>query len=425
MQNRVSTYPGRVRLVPVSGQENIYDMTRADEPTEVGTPLTKETFLSDPTAALYGLGSDAVPDDALWAAVVSNTGYVIVTTTDSSGEPVPGVPVLVDGEFVGDTGERGVARFSVTYGTHTIEAVKTLDLASVSPSSISVEVYSAAAKNVNFTCAISQNTSATVTVSGISGFSTRVEDFDVFLVAGGAGGTVCATTSSSGVTNAAGSGGGYTKTLKGLKADMYRAVNLSVGAGGLGGTVTADSARSTGLGKNGGSTKLESMIAGVDEISVDGGKPTGDTSNAKIGGDGGSGGGGADAADNSAYYRYAGDGGQDGSDGGNFPHDDYGGGKGQGSTTKAFGEPSGPAYSPGGGGSYLNLNRDGQESGSAQEGGSPGTIVNQSTTTPVSGEPGTLYGAGGGGLSVKAGNGTECTAADGVQGAIFFRWRYK
>lgn len=65
MQDRVPLYPGRVKLNPVSGQENTYDMVRADEPTQEGDPLSKATFLKDNTAASFGLGSDAVPDDAL------------------------------------------------------------------------------------------------------------------------------------------------------------------------------------------------------------------------------------------------------------------------------------------------------------------------------------------------------------------------
>lgn len=63
MQDRVSLYPGRVKLVPVAGQENTYDMVRADSPMQEGTPLNKDTLLKDATAALFGLGSDAVPDD--------------------------------------------------------------------------------------------------------------------------------------------------------------------------------------------------------------------------------------------------------------------------------------------------------------------------------------------------------------------------
>lgn len=65
MEDRVSLYPGRVTLTPVSGQANTYDMVRADQPTQEGTPLSKANLLKDATAALLGLGSDAVPDDAL------------------------------------------------------------------------------------------------------------------------------------------------------------------------------------------------------------------------------------------------------------------------------------------------------------------------------------------------------------------------
>lgn len=65
MQDRVPLYPGRVKLVPVAGLTNTYTMTRDDHPTQEGTPLNKATFLSDATAALYGLGDDAVPDKIL------------------------------------------------------------------------------------------------------------------------------------------------------------------------------------------------------------------------------------------------------------------------------------------------------------------------------------------------------------------------
>lgn len=65
MQDRVPLYPGRVTLTPVSGQANTYDLTRADQPTQEGTPLNKASLLKDATAALFGLGTDAVPDDVL------------------------------------------------------------------------------------------------------------------------------------------------------------------------------------------------------------------------------------------------------------------------------------------------------------------------------------------------------------------------
>lgn len=51
MQDRVSLYPGRVKLEPVAGQANTYDLTRADQPTQEGTPLNKANLLSDNVAA--------------------------------------------------------------------------------------------------------------------------------------------------------------------------------------------------------------------------------------------------------------------------------------------------------------------------------------------------------------------------------------
>lgn len=65
MKDRVPLYPGRVKMVPVAGQTNVYDMTRADSPQQEGTPLNKASLLSDEMAALLGLGDDAVPNDAL------------------------------------------------------------------------------------------------------------------------------------------------------------------------------------------------------------------------------------------------------------------------------------------------------------------------------------------------------------------------
>lgn len=42
--DRIPTHPGRVKMTPVEGQENTYDMVRADEPIEAGTPINKALF---------------------------------------------------------------------------------------------------------------------------------------------------------------------------------------------------------------------------------------------------------------------------------------------------------------------------------------------------------------------------------------------
>lgn len=68
MKNRVPKYPGRIKLKDVlTGEELLYDMTRADEPTEDGTPINKETLLTDQTAAMYpGLDESSTPNDAFF-----------------------------------------------------------------------------------------------------------------------------------------------------------------------------------------------------------------------------------------------------------------------------------------------------------------------------------------------------------------------
>ena len=65
MKDRVPTYPGRVRLIPVAGQENTYDIVRADEPQQEGTPLNKATLLDDTTAEKLGLTGDPTVNEAL------------------------------------------------------------------------------------------------------------------------------------------------------------------------------------------------------------------------------------------------------------------------------------------------------------------------------------------------------------------------
>ena len=90
MKDRVSLYPGRVKLIPVSGQENTYDMVRADEPTQNGDPMSKATFLKDSTAALFGLDNTALPDDVLVAIKTMFDGRVRIAHGTYRGTGVYG-----------------------------------------------------------------------------------------------------------------------------------------------------------------------------------------------------------------------------------------------------------------------------------------------------------------------------------------------
>lgn len=66
MKDRTPRYPGRVKLEPVAGQTNIYDMTRADEPDDTGTPFNTRTMLQDSTGKFLKLPyANPLVDDAL------------------------------------------------------------------------------------------------------------------------------------------------------------------------------------------------------------------------------------------------------------------------------------------------------------------------------------------------------------------------
>ena len=68
MQDRVANYPNRWKLTPVTGENDTYDFTRADDPVVAGTPLNKATFLTDATAALVGAlsgNTPSLPDEAI------------------------------------------------------------------------------------------------------------------------------------------------------------------------------------------------------------------------------------------------------------------------------------------------------------------------------------------------------------------------
>lgn len=104
MYDREPLYPGRVKLTPVSGQSNVYDMVRADQPSQAGSPLNKNTFLKDTTAALFGKTSAALPDEIfqiLANAALYKDGEIVTP----GGISVPNVQIET-GSYVG-TGTSG------------------------------------------------------------------------------------------------------------------------------------------------------------------------------------------------------------------------------------------------------------------------------------------------------------------------------
>lgn len=162
-------------------------------------------------------------------------------------------------------------------------------------------------------------TSGTLTFTNLNGAEGGI---DVFLVGGGGGtkwsvgGNICS----------GGAGGGYTQTGKAIPV-TNTPYQIDIGSGGI------DAA-------DGGTTSAFGLSAGG------GGHPTGSSGAA-----GGSGGGGyvhASASGTSASG--AGNGGSDGSDGVTAGSGGGDGGKGQGTTTREFGEENGKLYAGGGAG---------------------------------------------------------------------------
>lgn len=82
--DRIPTYPGRVTLTPVSGQTNTYDLVRADQPIEEGTPINKALF--DQKA--YTLTEDVI----LYVSTAGND----VTGDGTSGAPFATIQKAID-----------------------------------------------------------------------------------------------------------------------------------------------------------------------------------------------------------------------------------------------------------------------------------------------------------------------------------------
>ena len=105
MYDRVSRNPGRVLITPEDGSGAFYaTLALADNPTVVGTPLNAANLLSQATASLYGLLSNATPDDAFVKAksMIDNAQ----NTANNANTNADGRMKVVSGSYVG-TGEYG------------------------------------------------------------------------------------------------------------------------------------------------------------------------------------------------------------------------------------------------------------------------------------------------------------------------------
>lgn len=80
-ENREPTYPGRIRLAEVSGQTGVYDMTRQDEPTVVGTPVDKTLFDS----IQADLNRIAPPIESTASNIATSTNVAVYPSLSAAG----------------------------------------------------------------------------------------------------------------------------------------------------------------------------------------------------------------------------------------------------------------------------------------------------------------------------------------------------
>lgn len=269
----------------------------------------------------------------------------------------------------------------------------------------------------------------TFTATGSYTIPAGYSRMDIFCVGGGGGGGGGSTASSNYQGDSgAGGGGGYTRTVTGIAVSAGQVLAVSVGAGGVGGKRGGSSSGSAGGGGTAGGTTSVTRSGSV-LCSAAGGNG----GNYLDGGSGGSGGACASIGGNADSF--------DGSNGGTDGGSGGGGvwsGKGQGTTTRAWGSSSGTQHSGGGGSGGTGGRPSGTGrgaiggSGGDRGGGrggdgmysisssSEGTIYSQATAGSA-GSANTGGGGGGGGGGLRGGNRIGADGGNGGSGVALMK----
>lgn len=266
MQDRVSLYPGRVKLEPVAGQTNLYDLTRADQPTQEGTPLNKANLLSDATeTAMFGAAENRTVDEAFAGLaaqiklIMSNTASITLTLKDSAGHAIPGVLVqgiLTESGQAVYSGTDGVAAGYVAEGSQTIKVTGYADIEDYTET-IAVTKGTTITKTLTLTT----RNFLKITSSRSVMFSGNVDTVDVTIVGGGGGGGGgAASKSNPGQIGGNGGGGGYCVVQAGQQAPPNVSYPAIIGAGGSGGAAAPYEWEGTS-GGNGGNTSFLGITA--------------------------------------------------------------------------------------------------------------------------------------------------------------------
>ena len=251
MVDRAALHPGRVKLVPVEGAVNTFDMTRADEPIQAGTPLNKGTLLSEPVASKLGLGGSATPSDALNALVDKKANKQ--QSADDAGKYWK---IGTDGSLEFGT---PVAKFS--QGPLIITTSHTLDL-----SQYGLQI----GDQINVICigagggggGAIQGSFSTETPFIGGGSNNRTRANNGFGYGAGGGGAAGASTSTG--SGMPGGGGGACGEIAGKTITLTgTSVSITIGTMGTGGTPgeSGSSGSNAGNGGNGGTTSFGAYLS--------------------------------------------------------------------------------------------------------------------------------------------------------------------
>ena len=279
MKDRIPTKPGRVLLTPEDGSSPFYaTLTRADEPTQEGTPLNKANLLSDETeVSIWEVAQGRTVNDAL--KMLSDVAYgrvasLTLTINDTAGNPIPDVTVRLDSApTVGEdpiTGTDGKIKLDTNAGEHTVYLVYPLGY-SAETGSTTVQVTGNTAITVQSVSRKAESTVFNLTEAKVFYIARFLSPVQFDIRGGGGSGAVIAGMWNSSTTNkASGAAGGYVTITDAIDV-AGKLIRVIPGAGGN--PVSITSAPSSGSiktasGNSGGTTTL---YVGEQSFSAQGG----------------------------------------------------------------------------------------------------------------------------------------------------------
>lgn len=372
MRDRQPTQPGRVKITPENGDSYFAVVEMADEPTEFGTPPTKENLLSDDAEiSLFGSPADRTVSEAFLGIsaklklIMSDMASITLTVTDQAGNPVKNV--LVNGIYSDSgaavyTNDSGVASGYIAEGSQTISIKNYADLEDISKTLTVVK-----GSTITEAITATRRNFLKLTESKIVKFSGNASTVDVTSVGGGGASGACASDLDHREVASGGSGaGGYCVVQDNIAIEPNKSYQAIIGSGASvgalkggktsflgveadGGNSGTDATRTTsgsssyanigigGIGNGNGVNGIKGENKTPDIVGTQGNPGTVDgfssfTETVKYGG---SGGGGAFEADSHSSFPpnggsgggFGGDGGQPGS-AGQPGQDGFGGGAG-------------------------------------------------------------------------------------------------